>query len=159
MTNTTFFEFAEINCELPLWSKTRLCLLELNCDLTPVLIVILISLWEAVRYLFYQRTQCWLVISFSMTALIIFWQARITYLGCWRWKDNRFLQLHPAASQRTLAKTAGTISLTRIDGDKIEYWQSFTLRCSQEILFYLRDELNNFERALLFVAWLTYMTE
>lgn len=50
----------QINCEVPLQSQARLCLLELFGDLIPVVIVILISLWDAAKYLFYQHIHCWL---------------------------------------------------------------------------------------------------
>lgn len=98
------------------------CLLELLGDLIPVVIVILISLWEAVRHLFYQHIQCRPFISFSMTAVIILWQADSDYIQHQLTKKNY-------------------------------------LRCSWEILSYLRDKLNNFECALFFVVWLTDMAE
>lgn len=55
-------------------------MLELIGDLIPVVIVILRSLWDAVRYLFYQHIERWLLISFSVTAVIILWQADGDYI-------------------------------------------------------------------------------
>lgn len=57
-------------------------------DLIPAVINIFISLCEAVRYSFYQHFQYCLLVSFSLTAVIILWQADSDYIQYQLTKKN-----------------------------------------------------------------------